>query len=32
MHRLLGVVSNRLQAARLQVLDMYSLAARRAGA
>ncbi len=32
MHRLLGVVSDRLQAARLQVLDMYSPIARRAGA
>jgi len=32
MHRLLGVVSERLQAARLQVLDMYSPIARRAGA
>jgi CRP-like cAMP-binding protein len=32
MHRLLGVVSERLQAARLQVLDMHSPVARRAGA
>jgi CRP-like cAMP-binding protein len=32
MHRLLGVVSGRLQAARLQVLDMYSPIAKRAGA
>jgi CRP/FNR family transcriptional regulator, cyclic AMP receptor protein len=32
MHRLLGVVSERLQAARLQVLDMYSPIARKAGA
>ena len=32
MHRLLGVVSERLQAARLQVLDMHSPIARRAGA
>ena len=32
MHRLLGVVSTRLQAFRLQVLDMYSPVARRAGA
>ncbi|HET9694895.1 MAG TPA: Crp/Fnr family transcriptional regulator [Steroidobacteraceae bacterium] len=32
MHRLLGVVSDRLQAARLQVLDTYSPVARRAGA
>ena len=32
MHRLLGVVSERLQAARIQVLDMYSPGARRAGA
>lgn len=32
MHRLLGVVSERLQAARLQVVDMYSPVARRAGA
>jgi len=32
MHRLLGVVSDRLQAARLQVLDMHSPVARRAGA
>ena len=32
MHRLLGVVSERLRAARLQVLDMYSPIARRAGA
>lgn len=32
MHRLLDVVSGRLQAARLQVLDMYSPIAKRAGA
>ena len=32
MHRLLGVVSERLQAARIQVLDMYSPIAKRAGA
>jgi len=32
MHRLLGVVSERLQATRLQVLDMYSPVAKRAGA
>ena len=32
MHRLLGVVSERLQTARLQVLDIYSPIARRAGA
>jgi CRP-like cAMP-binding protein len=32
MHRLLGVVSERLQAARLQVLDRYSPIAKRAGA
>jgi CRP/FNR family transcriptional regulator, cyclic AMP receptor protein len=32
MHRLLGVVSERLQAARMQVLDMYSPVAKRAGA
>ena len=32
MHRLLGVVSERLQAARLQVLDMYSPVAKKAGA
>jgi CRP-like cAMP-binding protein len=32
MHRLLGVVSERLQAARLQVVDKYSPVARRAGA
>ena len=32
MHRLLGVVSERLQAARLQVLDMHSPIAKRAGA
>ena len=32
MHRLVGVVSERLQAARLQVLDSYSPIARRAGA
>ena len=32
MHRLVGVVSERLQATRLQVLDMYSPIAKRAGA
>jgi CRP-like cAMP-binding protein len=32
MHRLLGVVSERLQAARMQVLDMYSPIAKKAGA
>jgi len=32
MHRLLGVVSERLQAARLQVLDMHSPISKRAGA
>ena len=32
MRRLLGVVSERLQATRLQVLDMYWPAAKRAGA
>ena len=32
MHRLLGVVSERLQATRLQMLDMYSPVAKRAGA
>jgi CRP/FNR family cyclic AMP-dependent transcriptional regulator len=32
MHRLLGVVSERLQAARMQVLDMHSPIAKRAGA
>ena len=32
MHRMLGVVSERLQAARLQVLDKYSPIAKRAGA
>jgi CRP-like cAMP-binding protein len=32
MHRLLGVVAERLQAARMQVLDMYSPIAKRAGA
>ena len=32
MHRLLGVVSERLQATRLQVLDTYSPTAKRAGA
>jgi len=32
MHRLVGVVSERLQAARMQVLDMYSPIAKRAGA
>jgi len=32
MHRLVGVVSERLQAARMQVLDMYSPIAKKAGA
>ncbi|MET0919488.1 MAG: Crp/Fnr family transcriptional regulator [Burkholderiales bacterium] len=32
MQRLLGVVAERLQATRLQLLDMYSPAAARAGA
>ena len=32
MHRLLGVVAGRLQATRLQVLDMHSPVAARAGA
>lgn len=32
MHRLLGVVSERLTAARLQVIDMHSIVAKRAGA
>lgn len=31
MHRLLGVVAGRLQATRLQVLDMHSPVAKRAG-
>ena len=31
MYRMLGVVSERLQATRLQVLDMYSPVAKRAG-
>ena len=31
MYRMLGVVSERLQRTRLQLLDMYSPAARRAG-
>jgi len=31
MHRLLGVVAERLQATRLQLLDMHSPAAKRAG-
>lgn len=31
MHRLLGVVAGRLQATRLQLLDMHSPAAKRAG-
>jgi CRP/FNR family cyclic AMP-dependent transcriptional regulator len=31
MQRMLGVVSERLQATRLQVLDMYSPVAKRAG-
>jgi CRP/FNR family transcriptional regulator, cyclic AMP receptor protein len=32
MHRLLGIVSGRLSAARVQLLDMHSPIARRAGA
>ena len=32
MQRLLGVVAERLQATRLQLLDMYSPVAARAGA
>jgi hypothetical protein len=32
MHRLLGVVAERLQATRLQLLDMYWPVAHRAGA
>jgi CRP-like cAMP-binding protein len=32
MHRLMHVVSRRLQAARMQALDLYSPIARRAGA
>jgi CRP/FNR family cyclic AMP-dependent transcriptional regulator len=32
MHRLLSVVSDRLQSARLQVLDTFSTSAKRAGA
>lgn len=32
MHRLLGVVAGRLQATRLQLHDMYSPVAKRAGA
>ena len=32
MYRLMHVVSHRLQAARLQALDVYSPIARRAGA
>jgi CRP-like cAMP-binding protein len=32
MHRLLGVVSERLQATRLQLLDMYWPVAKKAGA
>ena len=32
MHRLLAVVGGRLQATRLQVIDSYSVAAKRAGA
>jgi CRP-like cAMP-binding protein len=32
MYRMLGVVSERLQATRLQLQDMHSLKARRAGA
>jgi len=31
MYRMLGVVSERLQGTRLQVLDMYSPVAKRAG-
>jgi hypothetical protein len=31
MHRLLGVVAARLQATRLQVHDLYSPVAKRAG-
>jgi CRP-like cAMP-binding protein len=31
MYRMVGVVSERLQATRLQVLDMYSPVAKRAG-
>ena len=31
MYRMLGVVSERLQATRLQVHDMYSPVAKRAG-
>ena len=31
MYRLLGVVSERLQATRLQLLDMHSPVAKRAG-
>jgi hypothetical protein len=31
MHRLLGVVAERLQATRLQLLDMHSPVAKRAG-
>ena len=32
MHRLLAVVAERLQATRLQVIDSYSVVAKRAGA
>ena len=32
MHRLVGVVSERLQAARMQVLDTHSPIAKKAGA
>jgi CRP-like cAMP-binding protein len=32
MHRLLGIVSGRLSAARIQLLDLHSPIARRAGA
>jgi CRP-like cAMP-binding protein len=32
MHRMLGVVSDRLQAARMQLLDVYSPVAKKAGA
>ncbi len=31
MHRLLGVVAERLQATRLQLLDMHAPVAKRAG-
>ena len=32
MHRMLGVVSDRLQAARVQIMDTYSPVAKKAGA